>query len=916
MITSLSSILFTNPWILSALTGLPLIWFILRITPPTPKRIIFPPSRFLAGLIPESPTTAKTPWWILLLRLTITALVILAIAGPVLHPQTGLTGKGALYLIVDNDWSSAPTWDKQIKKAGSLITQAGRQSREIYITTTAADASQDTAATYGPLSETEAYPVLRGLMPQPWPASYSAVQKTVEQTVDKSGIKDSTFAVLSAGLVSKDLDSLLNSLTQYGDIHLYRHLAEDTALLLRASQKTTAKPAVLVENPEGQTRIGPASISILSANGQTLDTQNITFDDGQNVRRIEFDIPDSLRGRMTQIRINGQYGAGGVLLLDNNFKRRQAGIAAPDNSEESIPFVEAQYYLQKALEPLAYTKTGAIMSLIKDNVDVIYLPDVAGMPTSDMNALNDWVSSGGVLVRFAGPNMAQSSNNMLLPAPLLKGSRSLEGTLTWETPAKLAPFPQDSPFFDIPVSDEITVNRQLLTRQNENDTVMSWATLTDGTPLITAAKHNNGLLVFVHTSATADWSDIVISGTFVQILKRIMALSPGKINEAAEGGTLQPLLYLDGSGHLKQPAPFIQPIDISADTNQSLFIDSAHPPGFYGRAGYETALNLGDILPRLRALNDIPMAIKTHNYTGTGEKKLTPYLLLAAMTLFFIDWMVMISMGKGLRSLRRNLVKPAPWSALIIALIICASSTASAQSANNTAHMKYANNLYLAYINTGNARIDALTHKGLETLADVLKTRTSVEPEGIIALNAEKDQMAFFPLIYWAIAPQEKPLSDQAIRNLQNYMDHGGTIVIDTRSPASTSHNIENSNQIILRRIMGAMNIPPLKPMENDHVLGRSFYLLKSFPGVYDGGTIWIEDGKSVGRDGVSPIIIGSNDWAGAWAASANQRQMTGNNRQQELALRFGVNLVMYALTGNYKADQVHLPFILERLDQ
>ena len=112
------------------------------------------------------------------------------------------------------------------------------------------------------------------------------------------------------------------------------------------------------------------------------------------------------------------------------------------------------------------------------------------------------------------------------------------------------------------------------------------------------------------------------------------------------------------------------------------------------------------------------------------------------------------------------------------------------------------------------------------------------------------------------------------------------------------------------------MNIPPLKPIDSDHVLGRSFYLLRSFPGLYDGGTIWIEDGKSIGRDGVSPIIIGSHDWAGAWAAANSRNQLNGNYRQNELALRVGVNLVMYALTGNYKADQVHLPYIMERLDQ
>ncbi|MBU0860066.1 MAG: DUF4159 domain-containing protein, partial [Alphaproteobacteria bacterium] len=77
------------------------------------------------------------------------------------------------------------------------------------------------------------------------------------------------------------------------------------------------------------------------------------------------------------------------------------------------------------------------------------------------------------------------------------------------------------------------------------------------------------------------------------------------------------------------------------------------------------------------------------------------------------------------------------------------------------------------------------------------------------------------------------------------------------------------------------------------------------------------EEQSANGRDNVSSLIIGSHDWAAAWAsAGGSGTRLSGGARQQEIALRFGVNAVMYALTGNYKADQVHLPHILERLGQ
>ena len=116
-------------------------------------------------------------------------------------------------------------------------------------------------------------------------------------------------------------------------------------------------------------------------------------------------------------------------------------------------------------------------------------------------------------------------------------------------------------------------------------------------------------------------------------------------------------------------------------------------------------------------------------------------------------------------------------------------------------------------------------------------------------------------------------------------------------------------------------------------MLTRTFYLLQDFPGRYAGRDVWVEaappDAEQVDgmpfrnlNDGVTPVIIGGNDWAGAWAVDASGRAMLpvgrgfAGERQRELANRFGVNLVMHVLTGNYKSDQVHVPALLDRLGQ
>ncbi len=115
--------------------------------------------------------------------------------------------------------------------------------------------------------------------------------------------------------------------------------------------------------------------------------------------------------------------------------------------------------------------------------------------------------------------------------------------------------------------------------------------------------------------------------------------------------------------------------------------------------------------------------------------------------------------------------------------------------------------------------------------------------------------------------------------------------------------------------------------MPSNHVLTKAFYLLQNFPGRWAGGKVWVQalppsdpdrPEPVRGGDGVSPVIIGGNDWAAAWAVDSNSEPLVdcvpGGDRQREMAIRFGINVVMYALTGNYKTDQVHVPALLERL--
>jgi hypothetical protein len=240
----------------------------------------------------------------------------------------------------------------------------------------------------------------------------------------------------------------------------------------------------------------------------------------------------------------------------------------------------------------------------------------------------------------------------------------------------------------------------------------------------------------------------------------------------------------------------------------------------------------------------------------------------------------------------------------------------------------------LAYIVTGDADVDAVSKAGLQGLTLFLAQRTALEAGEPIGLDPARDELAFFPLIYWPVSASAPKPSQAALDRIDTYMKRGGTVLFDTRdavdAPPGPSGEMQAPGMVALRSILSSLDIPELEPVPRDHVLTKTFFLLRDFPGRFTNGQLWVEalpaeteeetNRPARAGDGVSSILITSNDFAGAWAMRPDGQPMLplvpGEPRQREFAFRAGVNIVMYALTGNYKADQVHIPALLERLGQ
>jgi hypothetical protein len=310
----------------------------------------------------------------------------------------------------------------------------------------------------------------------------------------------------------------------------------------------------------------------------------------------------------------------------------------------------------------------------------------------------------------------------------------------------------------------------------------------------------------------------------------------------------------------------------------------------------------------------LPADTHRETFGRSGETDLRAPVLTVALLLALADLLIAF----GLRGLLVR--RPAQIAGVMLLAFLASPMPVHADDAFVT---RATSELRLAYVRTGNSEVDNESRAGLVGLDDALNRRTAVETGDPLAVDIETDELIFFPLLYWPVTAEQAPPSPKAVERINRYLETGGTILFDTRDGDAQTPGLFGGAAIAaqrLRRLTAGINMPPLMPIPPDHVLTKSFYLLHEFPGRWNVGTLWVEPVDDHVNDGVSSVIVGANDWVGAWAIDRNGEPLyavvPGGEQQREMAVRFGINLVMYVLTGNYKSDQVHVPAILERLGQ
>ncbi|MGQ0458044.1 MAG: DUF4159 domain-containing protein [Hyphomicrobium sp.] len=969
---TLGPVAFLNPWLLGALATLPVIWWLLRAVPPRPAQIQFPPTRILVGIETDEKTVDKTPWWLTLIRLLAATLVILALADPVLNPTRGASVKGAgpLVVVADNSWAAASRWPARARMIGRLIGEAETSSRAVIVIGTAPAAKAMSAKLESP---GDARNTAAAIKPEPYAPDRFAAAAAVETALTNASAKNPSVVWLHDGVDHKrDASAFAEKLQALGGgatLAVIDETRGEEALGLTARLAEKGKLEAVVLSPSGTPRSG--AVHAFSARGERLGEATYKLAAGSTSAVAAFDLPLELRNQVARIEVASERSAGAVNLIDAATQWHRVGLISGESREQAQPLLAPLYYIQKALAPyaeLAVSKDAnlaqGLETVLKQNVSALMLADIGTLTGAAAKQVEDFVKRGGLLVRFAGPRLEKAGDD-LLPVELRSGGRSLGGALSWSSPQPLAAFDESSPFAGLTIPPDVKINRQVLADPARlTPEVQIWARLADGTPLVTATKRGDGQIVLFHVTANSDWSNLPISGLFVEMLRKLSSM--GRIgasgaaggdgaaqdaNAAETNNVLAPLKTLDGQGALKAPPPTAEPIKASAlsTTAPSLL----HPPGYYGATGAPHALNVLTPKSELVAIGNLPAGITRLGYDNAASTPLKPWALALGLGLLLLDIMaVLILQAGGLNAVLDRLAAPPRSATTALALLIAAAALsfasdaraqappepapgaatprADAMTADQTA-ISSTSKVTFGYVVSGDRETDEASRVGLLGLARVLETRTAVEPGEPAAVDIAKDEIAFFPILYWPVLENAETLPDAAIAKIDAYMKEGGLIIFDTRDYGQGGANqlpTAGKGGNALQRLLSKLDVPRLEPVPENHVVTKSFYLLRSFPGRWDGGQLWVEaiseqeDGGRHGRvsDGVTSIMITSNDLAAAWALDERGRPLypvvPGGEMQREMAFRSGVNIVMHALTGNYKADQVHVPALLERLGQ
>ncbi|MBC6445034.1 MAG: DUF4159 domain-containing protein, partial [Alphaproteobacteria bacterium GM202ARS2] len=820
-------------------------------------------------------------------------------------PANTLSNDAPLLLVIDNGWATAAHWHTHMQTLRDTLASLPDHRFILLPTATPPDPN-----TLSILSARQAQTALDSLNPHPWHPQNAIIAQTLTNKDTNTPRLNHLSAILWShdAIDSPDKNTLKDTLQAHADrlnIPFYSLTEPSLSLpIVLAPPPKTAQPQLLAYV------LTPPTLPTQRADSPSYHLQGFDADN-----RLLFDKPLTLDSQETPVYASAEQAhflhqlhnlrlrtpqhqrhAATVLLRDSQSRQPSIFVLNP-SSESPPPLLNSNHYITQALN--RPTRNASLANALKQKADIIFWHDqTTRIPTDEQSHLLSWLEQGGILVRFASPHVQDlDADPNLLPAPLYEITASTRGFLADSTDSSTLHFAEHSPFHQLP-STPTHIAPTFAFIEPPPD-VHIWAYTDDHRPLISARRVGNGWLVFFHTPLHPLRSDLALDTLFPTILATLTRLrtyqGSTSLNSHTPSTLWQPLQLLDGWGQLSSPTATTQALNADARPSPQT------PPGIYATTYERRALNLGDNLsPPIPFINAPPPLQPTppqHN-----QHTLQGWLLTAIILLLAIHTLLLLR-----RAHRPSPTQPSRLSttstATAAALVFCYAFFPCLTSAQDLAGDAPFYAPRIGYMLSNDKEQDSLSHKGLSQLTRFINARTVAQLAEPLALTPQSPLLPFVPLIYWPVTSSNTPLSPQDTRTIEHYLSKGGIILFDTLTPKA---NLEPS-----------LSLPPLTPIDDEHTVTRSFFLLPLNLWRKTNTPVPWSDHHAQAHIPTASVFASQQNWAQLWQNHLYMPQhpsLTGILTQQTLAMRFGLNLVLYALTGNYKRDQIHALTIIERL--
>ncbi|OGR82331.1 MAG: hypothetical protein A3J74_04095, partial [Elusimicrobia bacterium RIFCSPHIGHO2_02_FULL_57_9] len=530
---------------------------------------------------------------------------------------------------------------------------------------------------------------------------------------------------------------------------------------------------------------------------------------------------------------------------------------------------------------------------------VVILADFKDIPAPTASELDRFVRRGGGLWVIpggrAGPE-AMASLDPWLPAQF--------GSLVWGEGSGLKPGPQADPNlwkgFEL---GKVLVGRYYLLQVKPGSETRFKSS--SGYPLLVTGKHGEGRIAVWASALDASWTNMALKPLFALWVQDILdSIAPGsKTTENYDLKVGQPLLRVWDT---QEPAPASVRLRDPEGRSTTLWLKDR-------RVEYEQTIVPG--LYSLSAHASGRQSVYAVNLDrSSGESDLTPlseppWKMVKLENLAADFWLEVYGreargalLGLALACLFLEMFLSLPRTAAAVwLLVLCLGASASAQQGDR---------LVWSQLKLG-AQWDPYPEAHREILG-MLSAVTSVLSWPERRVLTLKDQNIFFsPLVVLAGRSQPPALDEEELSRLRQYLLAGGLLWIEDVSGASTS----SFDAWVRRTLAQALPESPLTLLGPDHVIFKTFFLLRAVGGCATGAG-HLEGVSWAGR---TAVIYSRNDLLGVWPKDALGKPLypcssAGGETQRVNGRKLAINIMMYALTGNYKADAVHQPYLLQKM--